>query len=161
MADFPTDQPRIQPLAFPSNVNLGERVTVTCVAAVGRKPFDFVWMHDGKTLANSKRKYSRVVVDNIVTMTIEQVTAQDVGNYTCAVRNDFGSDIATAALIVEGKLTTIPYFSNYSWGSFRVADALYAFGEVNRSGAMYSRCREQQRYFTNADLVRLIAQTFQ
>ncbi|KAH9364296.1 hypothetical protein HPB48_008466 [Haemaphysalis longicornis] len=95
-------------------------------------------MHDGKTLANSKRKYSRVVVDNVVTMTIEQVTAQDVGNYTCAVRNDFGSDTATAALIVEGRLTTIPYFSNYSWDSFHVGDALYAFGKVSRSGAIYS-----------------------
>ncbi|KAK8780167.1 hypothetical protein V5799_018495 [Amblyomma americanum] len=95
------DQPRIQPLAFPPNVNLGEKVSVTCVVVTGRKPFDFVWRQDGKVLANAKTKYSRVVVDNIVTMTIERVTAEDVGNYTCTVTNDFGSDSATAALIVE------------------------------------------------------------
>ncbi|KAK8765881.1 hypothetical protein V5799_007339 [Amblyomma americanum] len=104
------DHPRIQPLAFPPNVNLGEKVSVTCVVVTGRKPFDFVWRQDGKVLANTKTKYSRVVVDNIVTMTIERVTAEDVGNYTCTVTNDFGSDSATAALIVEEKPKIQPFF---------------------------------------------------
>ncbi|XP_070397520.1 leucine-rich repeats and immunoglobulin-like domains protein 1 [Dermacentor albipictus] len=95
------DQPRIQPFAFPPNVNAGEEVSVTCVAALGRKPLRFDWQHDGRVLASNARKHSRVVVDNIVTLTIERVTAEDVGNYTCTVTNGFGSDSATAALIVE------------------------------------------------------------
>ncbi|XP_049276092.1 titin-like [Rhipicephalus sanguineus] len=96
-----TDQPRIQPLAFPPSVSVGQEVSVTCVAALGRKPFRFAWMQDGQFLVNNERKYFRTVVDNVVMLTIERVTADDVGNYTCTVTNGFGSDSATAPLIVE------------------------------------------------------------
>ncbi|XP_049514068.1 Down syndrome cell adhesion molecule-like protein 1 homolog [Dermacentor silvarum] len=98
-----TDEPRIQPLAFPPSVSLGQEVSVTCVAALGKKPFRFAWKQDGEVLENTKRKHSRAVVDNVVMMTIERVTAEDVGNYTCTVNNGFGSDSTTAALIVEGR----------------------------------------------------------
>ncbi|KAH7976677.1 hypothetical protein HPB52_018022 [Rhipicephalus sanguineus] len=100
------DKPRIQPLAFPEIVNLGEEVTVTCAAAFGRKPFQFAWTKDGKPMVNSETKYWRVIVDNIAVMTIEKVGAEDVGNYTCTVSNDFGSDSATARLIVDGREPT-------------------------------------------------------
>ncbi|KAH7981147.1 hypothetical protein HPB49_022044 [Dermacentor silvarum] len=53
-------------------------------------------------LANGARKHSRVVVDNIVTMTIERVTAEDVGNYTCTVTNEFGSDSAIYGCVDSG-----------------------------------------------------------
>ncbi|XP_049514067.1 titin-like [Dermacentor silvarum] len=99
-----TDQPRMQPFAFPPNVNAGEEVSVTCVAALGRKPFRFDWEHDGRVLANGARKHSRVVVDNIVTMTIERVTAEDVGNYTCTVTNEFGSDSAIYGCVDSGRV---------------------------------------------------------
>ncbi|KAH7958038.1 hypothetical protein HPB51_027975 [Rhipicephalus microplus] len=99
-----TDEPRIQPLAFPPSVAVGQEVSVTCVAALGRKPFRFAWTRDGQFLANTERKYSRTVLDNVVMLTIQRVTADDVGNYTCTVSNGFGSDSATAPLIVEGRL---------------------------------------------------------
>ncbi|KAH6921921.1 hypothetical protein HPB50_006466 [Hyalomma asiaticum] len=95
------DRPRIQPLAFPEIVNLGEEVTVTCAVALGRKPFQFAWTKDGKPMVSSETKHTRIVVGNVALMTIQRVGAEDMGNYTCTVSNDFGSDSATARLIVD------------------------------------------------------------
>ncbi|KAK8765882.1 hypothetical protein V5799_007340 [Amblyomma americanum] len=130
-ASFWTDKPRIQPLAFPEVVNLGEEVSVTCAAASGRKPFRFAWAKDGKPLVDSKTKYSRRVLDNVAVMTIESVSAQDVGNYTCTVSNHFGIDRATAALVVDGPPEVHPFFfsKNVALGGQAVVNCAVIGGE--------------------------------
>ncbi|EEC17786.1 titin, putative [Ixodes scapularis] len=95
------DKPQIQPFSFPPNVNLGEKASLTCVAARGSGPFQFTWTQDGKPIINTASKYARTVVDDIATMTIEKVSAEDVGNYTCTVSNGAGRDTASASLMVE------------------------------------------------------------
>ncbi|XP_075526206.1 SPEG neighbor protein-like [Dermacentor variabilis] len=126
-----SDKPRIQPLAFPEIVNLGEEVTVTCAAAFGRKPFQFVWTKDGRPMVSSKTKYSRVIVDNVAVMTIERVGAEDVGNYTCTVSNDFGSDSATAPLLVDGPPEVHPFFfsKNVALGAEAVVNCAVIGGD--------------------------------
>ncbi|KAG0436162.1 hypothetical protein HPB47_018104, partial [Ixodes persulcatus] len=95
------DKPQIQPFSFPPNVNLGEKASVTCVAARGSGPFQFTWTQDGRPITNTASKYARTVVDDIATMTIEKVSVEDVGNYTCTVSNGAGRDGASASLMVE------------------------------------------------------------
>lgn len=76
---------------------------MTCVAASGIHPLRFTWTQDGRKLANSAVKYAKVLLDNISTLTIEAVAAEDIGNYTCTVTNDVGTDSTSATLIVEGE----------------------------------------------------------
>ncbi|EEC17788.1 cell adhesion molecule, putative [Ixodes scapularis] len=95
------DKPQIQPFSFPPNVNLGEKASVTCSATRGDGPFRFTWTQDGRPIVNTASKYARTVVDDIATMTIEKVSAEDVGNYTCTVSNGAGRDSASASLMVE------------------------------------------------------------
>ncbi|KAH6921920.1 hypothetical protein HPB50_006465 [Hyalomma asiaticum] len=88
------DQPHVQSFSFPQNVNLGEEASVTCVVTRGSRPLHIVWTQDGRVVSNSERKFATAVLDNIVTLTIRGVSAQDVGNYTCTATNDFGTDSA-------------------------------------------------------------------
>ncbi|XP_075730630.1 neural cell adhesion molecule 1-like [Rhipicephalus microplus] len=98
-----SDQPHVQPFSFPQNVNLGEEASVACVVTRGSKPLSIVWTQDGRPVSNGDRKFAKTVLDNFVTLTIRRVTAEDVGNYTCTVTNDFGTDSAAATLLVEGE----------------------------------------------------------
>ncbi|KAG0444842.1 hypothetical protein HPB47_013323 [Ixodes persulcatus] len=103
------DKPQIQPFSFPPNVNLGEKASVTCSATRGDGPFRFTWTQDGRPIVNTASKYARTVVDDIATMTIEKVSAEDVGNYTCTVSNGAGRDSASASLMVEGETLYGPF----------------------------------------------------
>ncbi|KAK8765880.1 hypothetical protein V5799_007338 [Amblyomma americanum] len=94
--------PVIMPISFAKNIALGEKILLTCAVTRGTPPFDIRWSHEGRPVANTKNKYTASVTGSIATMTIEKVTAEDVGNYTCTADNDVGRDAATATLMVEG-----------------------------------------------------------
>ncbi|XP_077544848.1 cell adhesion molecule Dscam2-like [Haemaphysalis longicornis] len=103
------DLPRIQPFSFPENVNLGDEASVTCVVTRGTKPLRVTWTQDGKVVPNSDRKFAKVLLDNINTLTIRSVTAEDVGNYSCTATNNFGSHTASATFTVEGPPEVQPF----------------------------------------------------
>ncbi|KAH8029784.1 hypothetical protein HPB51_004789 [Rhipicephalus microplus] len=91
------------PFSFSRNAVMGRKSSVTCAVSSGQGPFRFSWLHDGKPLDSRGRATVKVVTDDISVMTIDSVTAEDLGNYTCVVSNPAGTGIHTAALHVEGK----------------------------------------------------------
>ncbi|KAH9364291.1 hypothetical protein HPB48_008471 [Haemaphysalis longicornis] len=93
--------PVIMPFSFAKDVTLGEKTLLTCAVTRGTEPFHFRWTQDGEPVANTVNKYATSVTENIATMTIEKVAAEDVGNYTCTVTNEVGRDAVTAALVVR------------------------------------------------------------
>ncbi|XP_070377121.1 junctional adhesion molecule A-like [Dermacentor albipictus] len=94
--------PEVMPFSFSRNAVMGKKTSVTCALSSGRGPFRFSWLHDGKPLDNRGRGTSvKRVTDDISVMTIESVTAGDLGNYTCVVHNGAGTGNHTAALYVE------------------------------------------------------------
>lgn len=100
---IPADKPQIQPFSFPKNVALGEKTSVTCVVANGAGNLEFTWTQDGRSVENTASKHVKAITENIAAITIDRVTANDVGNYTCTVSNDAGVDSYSAALSVQGK----------------------------------------------------------
>ncbi|CAN8026151.1 unnamed protein product [Ixodes persulcatus] len=96
-------KPDIMPFSFSKNSILGQTSTLSCVASSGQGPFRFLWTHDGKAIEDTPRKHVRTVSDNVALMTIERITAEDSGNYTCIVSNAVGSGSYSAALAVEGE----------------------------------------------------------
>ncbi|KAL3217072.1 hypothetical protein MRX96_051059, partial [Rhipicephalus microplus] len=80
---------------------MGRKSSVTCAVSSGQGPFRFSWLHDGKPLDSRGRATVKVVTDDISVMTIDSVTAEDLGNYTCVVSNPAGTGSHTTALHVE------------------------------------------------------------
>ncbi|KAH9364301.1 hypothetical protein HPB48_008461 [Haemaphysalis longicornis] len=104
------EPPVIMPFAFARDSRLGQKTFVTCAVARGTQPLKISWTHGGKPLVNTDHKYATALTSNIVTMTIEQLSAEDIGNYTCTATNEAGIDSVTAALLVEGPPEVQPFF---------------------------------------------------
>ncbi|KAK8780168.1 hypothetical protein V5799_018496 [Amblyomma americanum] len=97
------ETPVIMPYSFPKNVALGQKTIVTCVAQSGTGPLEFLWRHNGRPIADTTSRYEKKLSDRVSTMSIERLSAEDLGNYTCVVSNSAGSDTFTAPLVVEGE----------------------------------------------------------
>ncbi|XP_075526208.1 hemicentin-1-like [Dermacentor variabilis] len=98
--------PRLLEFAFPAEVGLGDEIIVPCVvrkATAG--PYRIAWHKDGVSLEGSGRvSASSTSSKTSSTLRIAGLRPEDVGNYTCAASNAFGSDSFTAPLVVHDAL---------------------------------------------------------
>ncbi|KAL3203341.1 hypothetical protein MRX96_041923 [Rhipicephalus microplus] len=100
------EPPKLQPLTFPRNPTLNKKLVLSCVAMEGDPPLEFAWTKDGLTEREGERYSTAVLTSHISSLTIPELTAQDVGNYTCHVSNAAGTDSSTASLLVHGITST-------------------------------------------------------
>ncbi|XP_076318858.1 cell adhesion molecule DSCAM-like [Tachypleus tridentatus] len=92
---------KVQPFAFPQDVNKDEKIQVVCGVKFGDEPIHFEWFKDHKMLKTGQG----VVILNHPSMSlliINSVNVSDSGNYTCLVRNKYGEDSHTCQLLVKG-----------------------------------------------------------
>ncbi|CAN7943610.1 unnamed protein product, partial [Ixodes hexagonus] len=102
-----TEPPRVQQFSFPKNPTLTTKVVVSCVAT-GDEPLSFAWSKEGRLLTTGHRISVSILTANIASLTISQVTAEDIGNYTCAASNEAGKDSFTSPLVINGQLLNSP-----------------------------------------------------
>nr|XP_037290515.1 titin-like [Rhipicephalus microplus] len=95
------EPPKLQPLTFPRNPTLNKKLVLSCVAMEGDPPLEFAWTKDGLTEREGERYSTAVLTSHISSLTIPELTAQDVGNYTCHVSNAAGTDSSTTSLLVH------------------------------------------------------------
>lgn len=98
---FP-EPPRVQQFSFPQNPALKTKVVVSCVAT-GDEPLSFTWSKGGRLLTTGQRITVSILSANVASLTISQVTAEDIGNYTCVVSNNVGKDSFTSSLVINGQ----------------------------------------------------------
>lgn len=94
-------KPIIQPFSFPQYVNVDERIGAMCNLKSGTKPFQFRWTKDNEDI----KKIPNVSVDtqsDYSVLTVNPITKENSGNYTCTVTNRFGSDSHTAGFETKG-----------------------------------------------------------
>ncbi|KAH7958041.1 hypothetical protein HPB51_027978 [Rhipicephalus microplus] len=96
-------QPKIGPFNFPREQLVGKKVIVSCVAVEGDEPMTFTWFKDGHPLAADAGRRVAKLADNIASLTVPEVTAADIGNYTCVASNRAGEDSFSASLLVDGR----------------------------------------------------------
>jgi len=95
--------------ATPSVVNarVGATLTLSCTSE-GSPPDTFTWMKDGVLLMQSTAVVTVTHTDEIAVFrsdyTINKITTNDNGTYTCTVTNPFGSDTHSIDLI-PGNIT--------------------------------------------------------
>lgn len=84
-------------------VAVGAYFTASCIVKFGSKPFYFNWLKNGVSILN---QVGDLQIDSFKDrqsiLSIDKVKLNDAGNYTCAVRNEFGQDSHTVLLIVKG-----------------------------------------------------------
>lgn len=91
----------IQPFQFPQSIQRGDKTSVMCMIMRGNSPATYQWYRNGKILketgsihVDSNEKFSTLVID--------PVQETSVGNYTCSVKTNSGSDDYSAFLSVKG-----------------------------------------------------------
>lgn len=110
LAPFPVP-PQISPFDFGEvPVNSGDVAVVSCVVIKGDFPLNISWLFNGKTLFNqigisltNNRRSSQ--------LTVESVSSENAGEYSCIAKNDAGESVHSAILNVNGtvKQTVVTY----------------------------------------------------
>lgn len=110
--DFKTDKnnliilileaPDVASFSFPTGLKEGQRGSATCTIKSGERPFEFQWLKNGDAIMKSSNVKIQNVLDSSF-LVIEAVSSESNGNYTCIVKNAFGTDRFTAPLNVAGK----------------------------------------------------------
>ena len=88
------------------DIDIGSNITLSCTSS-GSPPDTFTWMKDGVPVTQSTSITAVTYDDNSAVFhanySIDNVTASDIGTYTCTVTNPIGSDSATITVVVTGK----------------------------------------------------------
>ncbi|KAH7974624.1 hypothetical protein HPB49_017481 [Dermacentor silvarum] len=129
-----TGPPRLLEFSFPAEVGLGDEIIVSCVVRKGTAgPYTLSWHKDGTALKDSGRvSASSAHSKSSVTLRIAGLQPEDVGNYTCAASNPFGSDSFTAPLVVNDapKIQEFKFPANLSPGDTVVVSCVIRKGSA-------------------------------
>ncbi|KAG8173213.1 hypothetical protein JTE90_023106 [Oedothorax gibbosus] len=93
------DAPKVAPFSFPPALKNGERGSVACTIRSGDTPVDFLWKKDERDIKESDGIKIQSILDSSF-LVISSVSSKSSGNYTCIVKNSFGSDQYTSILKV-------------------------------------------------------------
>ncbi len=91
------------PIPQQTIVSEGDSFRLFCSVQSGSKPLFFQWAKSGQILSTGPQ--TNYKIDNSEDQSIFKIISvirADSGNYSCAVKNAFGSDIQSAVLIVKG-----------------------------------------------------------
>lgn len=90
--------------------------TLQCTIAEGDQPLIITWYKNDKVISSDNNNNITIMKLNrhLSVLTIEEVTADHIGNYTCSAKNSAGLSNYTATLFVNGWFHVVTYFPLYS-----------------------------------------------
>ncbi len=95
--------PKLGPYLSHKNQSEGSHFQLFCTVEEGSLPLFFEWSKNGQSLkANPEVNYKIENFEKFSTFTIPKIDRKDAGNYTCIVRNAFGTDSQNVLLTVKG-----------------------------------------------------------
>ncbi|GAB6020910.1 hypothetical protein CHUAL_003555 [Chamberlinius hualienensis] len=103
--------PKIVPFQFQGESVLeGVFVRVSCVVYQGDLPIDIQWNKDGKIINNNLKGATVRTVDDFTSiLTIDYVTVEHSGNYSCLAKNSAATAVQVAQLIVKVPPKIVPF----------------------------------------------------
>jgi Down syndrome cell adhesion protein 1 len=115
--------PKVVPFSAPANLQQGERTTLTCTVARGDSPLSLQWMKDGKAILPAELKSVKLLnFDEFNSMlTIESLSIQHIGNYSCLAANLAGESSVSTNINVNGDhlflFSVPPVLAPFNFGS--------------------------------------------
>ncbi|KAF2905043.1 hypothetical protein ILUMI_01126, partial [Ignelater luminosus] len=102
--------PQISPFDFGENsINEGDGVSAHCTVAKGDYPLNITWTLNEKRINKNEGITVTRASKRLSTVSIDYVTHNHIGNYTCIASNKAGSVMYTAALAVNVAPQLIPF----------------------------------------------------
>lgn len=95
--------PKMTPFSFGDEpLQEGESAGVTCIVSAGDQPLELSWWLNQEKLDPNRSDVSIISGKRSTTLTIDSVTGNLAGNYTCMAKNAAGRAEVTAQLVVNG-----------------------------------------------------------
>ena len=95
--------PKLVELKSKQSFSIGKRFKIFCYLEEGSKPYRFEWRKDGQLIPLSTTEHYLIETSKDSSwLTIDTLLYKDMGNYSCSVRNNFGSDVQNTFLSVKG-----------------------------------------------------------
>ncbi len=95
--------PKLGPYLSHKNQTEGSYFQLFCTVQEGSLPLFFEWSNNGHSIkANPDVNYKIDNFERSSTLTIPKINRKDTGNYTCIVRNAYGTDSQNVLLTVKG-----------------------------------------------------------
>lgn len=95
--------PQTVPFKIPENLEEGQRLGIICAVAKGTLPISFQWRKDNVLVVPGGNVKIFHYEDYQETLQISKINQEHVGNYTCSVKNAFGSDQMSTQVILKFK----------------------------------------------------------
>lgn len=91
-------------------MNSGDTTSIQCTLSGGDLPVSINWLHNGKVLNSNENGISlSKISQRISVLSIESISAEHAGIYTCLARNQAGLSNYSTDLLVIGWLKLILY----------------------------------------------------
>ena len=91
------------PMSDIAVLNDGERLALQCAVIKGGLPMTVNWLKDNSAATNVAGVHVKLINDFTASLTVESLTWQHAGRYTCWVRNEGGRAESSVTVIVQGK----------------------------------------------------------
>ena len=124
--------PKIIVLNSNSNAKLYSNIVLLCSDQSGTtiKPLEFEWIKLGLNGDNielsSNGDHIRIDHrDEVSTLSIQNVTSYDSGNYSCVAQNRKGSDRFTVSVLVQSNLTFVNFSQFVSVRLLQLVDFIF------------------------------------
>ena len=93
--------PKIVEFKPQHSFNLGQKFKLFCYLNEGSKPINFEWFKNDK-LIKPNSHYRIDTSEDESHLTIDRLSKNDNGNYSCSAKSQFGFDKHSTQLIVKG-----------------------------------------------------------
>lgn len=101
LSDAVCERPDLYPLMVPQNIGLGDPIDIFCTLRKGSLPVSFTWFLNGQILTdttNIKITHGPRKSD----CSVERLVPENIGNYTCQAKNQYGADNTSVLVYAEG-----------------------------------------------------------
>ena len=100
--------PKLGPVLGYQNRNVNSSLQVFCGVQQGSQPLFFEWFKNGQPIKPGPGvKFEFENSKKFSTLNIERIDKEDAGNYSCLVKNVYGSDSIHVSLTVKGILSFV------------------------------------------------------
>ena len=107
--------PKLGPVVTTQQRNVNTSMHISCSVQDGTPPFFFEWSKNGKGIrTGSGVKWEIENNKKLSTLTIDRIDKEDAGNYSCMVKNVYGSDSIHVNLTVKG-MPVLIYNYSITW----------------------------------------------